>query len=353
MRLFRDASYRSRYFSAHGERSGAQRFFFWLLFLALMAASAAGVWLFRYATTPFDVPEQSRQFHINQGQGLSQVARSLAVKSVIGNEAAFVILARLLGKAGQIKAGSYEVPEAIAPLTLLRKFEKGDFAQGQVRFIEGWTFRQMRAALDGHPGLRHDTRDLAAAQILQRLEAQERHPEGLFFPDTYYFAAGTSDLAILRQAYSKMQQRLAALWPTRVRGLPLSSPYEALVLASIVEKETGVDSEREMIAAVFVNRLKRGIRLQADPTVIYGLGESFDGNLRKRDLLSDQPYNSYTRAGLPPTPIAMPGEASLHATLNPARSAALYFVARGDGSHEFSDNLVQHNRAVDKYQRLR
>jgi len=150
-----------------------------------------------------------------------------------------------------------------------------------------------------------------------------------------------------------MQQRLAALWHARAKGLPLSSPYEGLVLASIVEKETGIDSEREMIAAVFINRLKRGIRLQADPTVIYGLGESFDGNLRKRDLLADRPYNSYTRAGLPPTPIAMPGEASLRATLNPAKRAALYFVARGDGSHEFSDNLAQHNRAVDKYQRLR
>ena len=353
MRLFRRPPYRSRYPSGYGDRNGARRTVLWLVFLAFAAAVAAGVWLFRYATTPSNVPQESRQFHINQGQGLSQIARSLAVKSVIANETGFVILARVLGKSAQIKAGSYEVPEAIAPLALLRKFEKGDFAQGQIRFIEGWTFRQMRTALDEHPGLRHDTRDLAAAQILERLEAPEKHPEGLFFPDTYFFAAGTSDLAILRQAYSKMQQRLAALWPARAKGLPLSSPYEALVLASIVEKETGVDSEREMIAAVFANRLKRGIRLQADPTVIYGLGESFDGNLRKRDLLADQPYNSYTRAGLPPTPIAMPGEASLRATLNPARSAALYFVARGDGSHEFSDSLVQHNRAVDKYQRLR
>lgn len=311
------------------------------------------MWLVRFAITPFEVPEGARQFHINQGQGLSQVARSLEGKSVIADAGAFVILARLLGKSGAIKAGSYEVPGAIAPLALIRKFEQGDFAKGQIRFIEGWTFRQVRAELDGHPGLRHDTRGLSAAQILGLLEAPETHPEGLFFPDTYHFAAGTSDLLILRQAYSKMHDLLATLWPARAKGLPLSSPYEALVLASIVEKETGVESEREMVAAVFINRLKRGIRLQADPTVIYGLGETFDGNLRKRDLLTDRPYNSYTRAGLPPTPIAMPGEGSLRATLNPAKSAALYFVARGDGSHEFSDSLVQHNRAVNKYQKPR
>jgi UPF0755 protein len=329
-----------------------RRAVFWLLFLMIASAAGAGAWLFRYATTPVEVPESARQFHINQGQGLSQVARNLESKSIITNGTAFIILARLLGKSAQIKAGSYEVPGAIAPLALLQKFEKGEFAKGQIRFIEGWTFRQMRAALDSHPGLRHDTRELEPPEILERLGAPEQHPEGLFFPDTYLFSAGTSDLAVLRQAYGKMQERLSALWPARAKGLPLGSPYEALVLASIVEKETGVESEREIIAAVFVNRLKRGMRLQADPTVIYGLGETFDGNLRKRDLLADRPYNSYTRAGLPPTPIAMPGEGALRATLNPARSRALYFVARGDGSHEFSDTLAQHNRAVGKYQKL-
>jgi UPF0755 protein len=351
MRLFKSEPYRLRFSSAHRARSSARRTVFWLVFLLLASGVAAGAWLYRYATTPSDVPEASRQFHINQGQGLSQIARTLESKSIIANETAFVILARVLGKSGDIKAGSYEVPGAIAPLALIQKFERGDFAKGQIRFIEGWTFRQMRTALDAHPGLRHDSQDLPYPDILGRLDAKEPHPEGLFFPDTYFFAAGTSDLAILRQAYSKMQDRIAALWPGRAKGLPLSSPYEALVLASIVEKETGVESEREMVAAVFVNRLKRGIRLQADPTVIYGLGETFDGNLRKRDLLTDQPYNSYTRRGLPPTPIAMPGEASLRATLNPAKRAVLYFVARGDGSHEFSETLSQHNRAVGKYQK--
>jgi len=353
MRTLKREAYRSRYSTAHGVRGRVRRAFFWFLFLTLASTAAAGAWLFRYATTPVEVPEYSRQFHINQGQGLSQVARSLESKSIIANDAAFIILARLLDKSAEIKAGSYEVPGAIAPLVLLQKFEKGEFAKGQIRFIEGWTFRQMRAALDDHPGLRHDTRELAPPEILERLGAAERHPEGLFFPDTYFFAAGTSDLAILRQAYAKMQDRLSALWPGRAKGLPLASPYEALVLASIVEKETGVESEREIIAAVFVNRLKRGMRLQADPTVIYGLGETFDGNLRKRDLLTDRPYNSYTRVGLPPTPIAMPGEGALRATLNPAKSRALYFVARGDGSHEFSDTLAQHNRAVGKYQKPR
>jgi len=200
MRLFRRSRYRSRYSSDFDERSGARRVILWLLFLVFASAVAAGVWLFRYATTPVDVPESSRQFHINQGQGLSQIARNLGSRSIIANETAFVILARVLGKSAEIKAGSYEVPGAISPLALLRKFEKGDFAKGQVRFIEGWTFRQIRSALDDHPGLRHDARDLTPVQILERLEVPEKHPEGLFFPDTYFFAAGTSDLTILRQA---------------------------------------------------------------------------------------------------------------------------------------------------------
>ncbi len=353
MRPFKRATYQLRYSSANRPRSGGRRIVLWLTILMLASVAAAGAWLFRYATTPFDVPPGSRQFHINQGQGLSQIARSLESKSIVADDASFVILARVLGKSTAIKAGSYDVPGAIAPLALLQKFEKGEFAKGQIRFIEGWTFRQMRAALDDHPGLRHDTRDLSPSEILDHLDASESHPEGLFFPDTYFFAAGTSDLAILRQAYAKMRDRLESFWPARARGLPLSSPYEALVLASIVEKETGVEAEREMVASVFLNRLKRGMRLQADPTVIYGLGETFDGNLRRRDLLTDQPYNSYTRAGLPPTPIAMPGEGALRATLNPAKSAALYFVARGDGSHEFSDTLAQHNRAVGRYQKPR
>ncbi len=187
-------------------------------------------------------------------------------------------------------------------------------------------------------------------QILARLGIEKSSPEGLFFPDTYYFAVASSDFALLKQAYLRMQAKLDAAWEQRTTGLPFRTPYEALIFASIIEKETGRKDERDLVASVFVNRLKRGMRLQTDPTVIYGLGAAYDGNLHKRDLLADTAYNTYTRSGLPPTPIAMPGEASIRATMNPAQSSALYFVARGDGTHQFSSTLVEHNRAVSKFQ---
>jgi len=205
--------------------------------------------------------------------------------------------------------------------------------------------------LDQHPAVKHDSAGLSDAQILERLELEEKSPEGLFFPDTYYFAAGTSDVTILRQAYLRMRTKLEALWEQRARGLPVANAYEALILASIVEKETGRADERGMVAVVFVNRLKRGMRLQTDPSVIYGLGASFDGNLRRRDLDTDTPWNTYTRDGLPPTPIALPSQASLDAVLHPPATDYLYFVARGDGSSQFSTNLPEHNRAVAKFQK--
>jgi UPF0755 protein len=209
----------------------------------------------------------------------------------------------------------------------------------------------MRKALDDHAYVRHDTRDLAEAEILQRIGARESSPEGLFFPDTYHFDAGSSDLRVLRRAYRLMQGHLAAQWKARAADLPLKTPYEALILASIVEKETGRPADRPLVAAVFVNRLRKGMLLQADPTVIYGVGGAFDGNLRKRDLQTDTPYNTYTRTGLPPTPIAMPGLPALAATLNPPQSDVLYFVSRGDGTSYFSRTLGEHERAVTKYQR--
>jgi UPF0755 protein len=209
----------------------------------------------------------------------------------------------------------------------------------------------MRAVIDAHPALRHETRELSDAQILERLGAQERHPEGLFFPDTYLFARGSSDLDLYRRAYDSMRKRLDDAWAARAPNLPYKSPYEALIIASIVEKETGQASERPMIASVFVNRLRKGMLLQTDPTVIYGMGLAFDGNIRKRDLQTDTPYNTYTRVGLPPTPIALPGAGSLMAALAPASSDALYFVARGDGTSQFSNSLPEHNRAVNQYQR--
>ena len=259
-------------------------------------------------------------------------------------------LAKLLGKSTQIKAGSYQVPADVTMLGLLDIVTKGQVAEGEFTIIEGWNFRLLRTALNNSPDLRHDSRKLSGSEILQRLGIPEKHPEGLFFPDTYHFSSGTSDLVVLKQAYQTMQRHLQDSWQQRAPNLPLKSPYQALILASIVEKETGQAAERAMIAAVFINRLRKGMLLQTDPTVIYGLGAKFDGNLRRRDLLADTPYNTYTRAGLPPTPIALPGLAALQATLHPAASNALYFVARGNGSSEFSATLTQHNRAVNRYQ---
>jgi UPF0755 protein len=264
---------------------------------------------------------------------------------------AFEALVRVLGKAGEIKAGTYEIRPGTTPLDLLGKLTRGEFVLSEVVFIEGWSFRQLREALDRHPHVAHETRGLADAEVLGRLDARAGHAEGLFFPDTYRFPKGASDLEILRSAYRAMEKRLEAAWAQRHPDLPLRSPYEALILASIVEKETGRGDDRALVAAVLLNRLRLGMKLQADPTVIYGLGESFDGNLRKRDLVADTPYNTYTREGLPPTPIALPGVASLEAVVKPARSEALYFVARGDGTSEFSRTLEEHNRAVTKYQR--
>jgi len=265
----------------------------------------------------------------------------------------FNLLARITGHDRTIKAGSYEVSAGVTPWEILRKITLGDFTQSEIMFIEGWTFRQVRAALDAHPDLRHDTAVLAAEQIMERVGEPGSEPEGRFFPDTYLFAKGVSDLAVLTRAYRAMRKQLQSAWEKRASELPFSSAYEALTLASIVEKETGQDGERTLIAGVLVNRLKLGMRLQADPTVIYGVGERFDGNLRNKDLLHDTPYNTYTRAGLPPHPIAMPGAASLLAAVNPAKTQALYFVARGDGTHQFSRSLEEHNRAVARFQKNR
>ncbi len=324
-----------------------------LLVIALVALAAQIAWLAHFATTPLDLQPAQRNFDVAQGQSLREIAAGLERSGLVSSARGFVLLVQVLGRSGQIKAGSYEANGEISPLRLLDKLTQGQFAMGQIRFIEGWTFRQLRTVLDKHPALRHDTKNLTDREILERLGAPQTHPEGLFFPDTYHFAAGTSDLTILRQAYAKMSAVLSEAWERRERRLPFSTPYEALILASIVEKETGRPSEREVIAAVFINRLKKGMRLQTDPSVIYGLGERFDGNLRKRDLQTDQPYNTYTRYGLPPTPIALPGQASIQAALNPADSKVLYFVSRGDGTHHFSSTLSEHNRAVSEFQRLR
>jgi UPF0755 protein len=304
-----------------------------------------------YATLEVAPGTLPLQFSLKAGSSLRSAAAQMERAGVLRHPDAFVLMGRLLGEAGNIRAGIYEVNEPIAPYALLRKITEGDVTQQVVKFVEGWTFRQMRKALDDHAHVRHDTRDLAEAEILQRIGAKESSPEGLFFPDTYHFDAGSSDLRVLRRAYRLMQGHLDAQWKARAADLPLKTPYEALILASIVEKETGRPADRPLVAAVFVNRLRKGMLLQADPTVIYGVGGAFDGNLRKRDLQTDTPYNTYTRTGLPPTPIAMPGLPALAATLNPPQSDVLYFVSRGDGTSYFSRTLGEHERAVTKYQR--
>jgi UPF0755 protein len=262
-----------------------------------------------------------------------------------------VVLGRINRVEAQIKAGSYEVSTGITPIELLRKLTRGDVSQAEVAFIEGWTFRQMREKLDAHPDIRHDTRGLPEAEILQRIGATGQLAEGQFFPDTYLFAKRSSDLEVLARAHRAMRRHMEREWQQKAEGLPYRDPYQALIMASIVEKETGRESDRPMIASVFVNRLRIGMLLQTDPTVIYGMGEQFDGNLKRRDLQTDTPYNTYTRSGLPPGPIAMPGLASLRAALNPAKSDALYFVARGDGTSQFSRTLEEHNQAVVRYQK--
>ena len=258
---------------------------------------------------------------------------------------------RWSGEARRIRAGSYEVETGVTPRSLLAKMVQGDETLEQVRFIEGWTLRQLRAALAQAPHLKPTTAGMSETELMAALGAPGQAAEGRFFPDTYRYSRGVSDLTVLKRAHRSMQQRLDEAWAQRAPDSPLRSADEALILASIIEKETGLASERGLVASVFVNRLRIGMMLQTDPTVIYGMGESFDGNLRKRDLQTDTPFNTYTRAGLPPTPISLPGMASLRAAVRPETSRALYFVARGDGSSVFSENLADHNRAVNKYQR--
>ena len=327
-----------------------KRFFKRLLWLTAALAIAFGVWLVGYGWLDTNVPTPL-QFSLKEGSSLRSAARQMNAAGVLKSPWQFEVLARLSGHATHVQAGNYEIHGAVSPIKLLEMITSGERGQDELTLVEGWTFAQLRAALDEHPALKHDTRGVAEADLLERLGITEPSAEGWFLPDTYFFPNGASDIALLQRAHRAMRAQLDSLWTARPEGLPLATPYEALILASIVEKETGEHAERPLIAAVFENRLKIGMKLQTDPTVIYGLGETFDGNLRKRDLLADGPYNTYVRTGLPPTPIALPGLASLAATLNPAPDKALYFVSRGDGSSHFSNNLADHERAVTKYQR--
>jgi UPF0755 protein len=328
----------------------------WLLrlciVLALLGAAAAGAVAW-WVKQPLELAATSIEYSIEPGTPPRDIATGWVQAGVKAPAWALYQWFRWSGQSRKIRAGSYEIGPGTTPASLLDKMVRGDETLATVRLIDGWTFRQFRAELAKADGLKPTTAGMSDAQVMEAIGASGIAPEGRFHPDTYAYSKGSSDVAVLRRAYRAMARKLEAAWAERSADTPLRTADEALILASIVEKETGVSSDRGKVAAVFTNRLRLGMPLQTDPTVIYGLGEAFDGNLRKRDLQTDGPYNTYTRAGLPPTPIAMPGKASLLAAVRPDPSKALYFVSRGDGSSQFSDTLSDHNRAVNKYQRGR
>jgi UPF0755 protein len=324
-----------------------------LALLAVVAAALGTAWVVADAwyRKPLALPHAPYDFDVRSGASLASVARTLHAAGVIPHPLALTALARYRGVDRTIKAGSYEIEPGTTLPQLLAMLTQGDVTEKAITIVEGSTFAQLKRALAENPDVGHRVVDLPDGELLAKIGATEQAPEGLFFPDTYYFAAGSSDLAVLKRAYRALHERLDAAWTRRAPNLPIATKYEALILASIVEKETGQAKDRPLVASVFVNRLARGMRLQTDPAVIYGMGERFDGNLRKRDLESDSPYNTYVREGLPPTPIALPSQASLDAVVNPPATPYLYFVSRGDGTSQFSATLIEHNRAVSKYQK--
>ena len=327
------------------------RFLIKLIFFCcffLVSLTGAAWW---WANSPLNLHSAAVEFRVLPGSSLRGAVNQIKEAGVEIQADLFALLAKLKRSDTGLKAGSYSIKTGITPFELLSKLTRGEVTQGELTLVEGWTFRQWRNKIDQHPDLRHEMTGLNEAQIIQKLGINVASLEGWLFPDTYLFDKQSSDLELLSRAHRTMQKRLESEWAKRDAGLPYKTPYEALIMASIVEKETGRDADRPMVASVFVNRLRVGMLLQTDPTVIYGLGSAFDGNLRKQHLRTDTPYNTYTRAGLPPTPIAMPGNNSLLAAMNPASSDALYFVARGDGSSQFSRTLDEHNQAVNKYQR--
>jgi UPF0755 protein len=318
--------------------------------MGLLCFGLAFAWLIYFANSSIQLKTETESFDIEAGSRFRGVTHQLVQQNIIQDAVSFEVLARALGVASDVKAGIYEVKSGITPLELLDMMTSGSSSQASITFIEGWTFAQMREALNASEKVKHMTMSETDQQILKEIGATETMPEGLFFPDTYFFSPNTSDRDILERAYSTMQIKLKTAWATKANGLPYRTPYEALIMASIVEKETGRAVERPEIAGVFINRLKIGMRLQTDPTVIYGMGDHFDGNIHKKDLISDTIYNTYTRDGLPPTPIAMPGLGAINAALHPAQTKALYFVGKGNGTHHFSASLTEHNNAVIKYQ---
>jgi UPF0755 protein len=292
-------------------------------------------------------------FEIAKGDGLARISAGLERQGIVANPIWFKLRAYVDGATRQLKFGEYEIPPGTTLRQLLAMFVVGKVRQHPITLVEGWTFRQVLAMLDQSPPLTKLASGKSPEEIMRMVGAPDEHPEGRFYPDTYFVTKGTTDIDVLKRAYRKMQVVLEEEWANRDEGTSYTTPYESLIVASIVEKETARPEERSLIAGVFTRRLAKGMLLQTDPTIIYGLGDSFSGNIRKEDLLKDTPYNTYVRAGLPPTPIAMPGRASIHAALHPAAGESLYFVARGDGTHVFSNTLDDHLRAVEQFQKHR
>jgi UPF0755 protein len=339
-------------------RRGALRRVLVLLCLLLLAAAVLAGWGWtryqRFADAPVASGAIADSVRIERGDGFGSVLGRLRAAGVdAGHDLEWRLLARQMDAAGRLKVGEYALAPELTPRELLQRMRDGRVVQYRVTLVEGWNIRQLRAALAAVDPLRHETGDMDDAALMAALGHPGQHPEGRFLPETYLYQRGDSDLDILRRAHAAMEQALARAWEARAADVPLQSPDEALVLASIVEKETGQAHERPQIAGVFARRLRKGMPLQTDPTVIYGMGSAYAGNIRRRDLTTDTPYNTYTRTGLPPTPIAMPGRDALRAALDPAPGDALYFVSRNDGSHVFSATYAEHNAAVDCYQRRR
>jgi len=326
-----------------------------LLGIAVLLAVIVAGWLWSdyqdFARTPLSLPEDGLVLQVPPGTNLKVLARQLHAQGVLRNPDYLYWYARWKQLAHRIRAGEYLVEPGVTPVQLLEQFVEGKVLLHNLTLVEGWNFKQMMAAISASDVLRHELQGLSAEQVMQRIGHPGIHPEGRFFPDTYAFPRGTSDTDFLRRAFRKMQQELAAAWQQRSReDAMVQTPDEALILASIIEKETGVPEERAEIAGVFSRRLRIGMKLQTDPTVIYGMGDRYQGNIRRKDLREDTPYNTYVHKGLPPTPICMPGREAIDAALNPKDGKTLYFVSRGDGSHVFSETLEQHNAAVRKYQ---
>ncbi|HLR29766.1 MAG TPA: endolytic transglycosylase MltG [Paenalcaligenes sp.] len=330
-------------------RRSARFFLLGLLALAVGLALVAwsGWWWVMQRSVPMDAP--TVDYMVEQGMGPRQIARQMTRAGIALNEDSFVLLARYAETDKSLKAGAYQAQSGDTLWDLLQRMVDGDMLQTRITFVEGWTFARMLEAMSNHPDIKNTLSEATPAEIAQELDMPTEYPEGLFYPDTYVFVPGTTDLVLLQRAHEAQQNVIDKLWEQRDSDLPIKTPYEALVLASIVEKETGHTQDRERVAGVFVNRLRTGMLLQTDPTVIYGMGERYQGRIRKVDLNTDNPWNTYTRPGLPPTPIALPGKASILAVLHPEKHDYFYFVSRGDGSSEFSKTLREHNRAVAKY----